>query len=174
MKYGFLMGAPRFNHPNRKSLFLTALVPLVLLLVAACDDSDSGFRDDPRSAAQTDSPTRDNAPEPETEEGKLPGRMHGDRPHGIWPQVWSQHASSIQSWEYKVNCGDASSHEQACFLSDLTSVVVTTPAGELIELEKDFNTNDFSGEVTRRWVLYGPEDGDLPLRGDYVFSYRRA
>jgi len=62
--------------------------------------------------------------------------MHGDRTHGIWPQVWSQHAPSIQSWEYKVNCGDASSHEQACFLSDLTSVVVTTPAGELIELEK--------------------------------------
>ena len=87
MKYGFLMGAPRFNHPNRKSLFLAALVPLVLFLVAECDDSDSGFRDDPRAVAQADGPTRDNAPEPETEEGKLPGRMHGDRTHGIWPQV---------------------------------------------------------------------------------------
>ena len=99
MKYGFLVGAPRFNHPNCKSLFLAALVPLVLFLVAECDDSDSGFRDDPRAAAQADGPTRDNAPEPETEEGKLPGRMHSDRTHGIWPQVWSQHAPSIQSWE---------------------------------------------------------------------------
>ena len=95
-------------------------------------------------------------------------------PTGYGPRSGRSTLRLSRAGEYKVNCGDASSHEQACFLSDLTSVVVTTPAGELIELEKDFNTNDFSGEVTRRWVLYGPEDGDLPLRGDYVFSYQRA
>lgn len=106
--------------------------------------------------------------------GQLPGRMHGERTHGIWPQVWSQHAPDVQSWEYKVNCGDAHSHTESCFLSDLTSVAVTTPSGEIIELEKDFNTNEFSGEVTRRWVLYGPEDGDLPQKGEYVFSYNRG
>ena len=56
----------------------------------------------------------------------------------------------------------------------MTSVAVTTPSGGVIELEKDFNTNEFSGEITRRWVLYGPADGDLPAKGDYVFSYSQG
>ena len=152
----------------------------LLLMTAACSD-DEGFRNDPRDSGRGGGNSQhEGAPEPvptedfEPEPGQLPGRTHGDRTHGIWPQVWSQHAPTIQSWEYKVNCGQAESHTESCFLSDLTSVRVTTPSGELIELEKDFNTNDFSGEVTRRWVLYGPEDGDLPARGDYVFSYSRG
>ncbi|MCI0809028.1 MAG: hypothetical protein J4N63_07730 [Chloroflexi bacterium] len=184
----------RIGCANWGSPFLIALVPLFVLLIVACDDRDGGFKEDPRVADQAAGPAPDDGgfredpriadqaagpapdiePTPEIQEGRLPGRTHGDRAHGIWPQVWSQHAPSVQSWEYKVNCGDASTHEEACFLSDLTSVVVITPAGELIELEKDFNTNDFSGEVTRRWVLYGPDDGNLPARGDYVFSYWRA
>lgn len=163
------------------SCLATRLLPLVvvvvgLLAVTGCDDSDGGgFNDDPRGGVQpiafdgqagsTDEPSGDD---------QLPGRTHGDRTHGIWPQVWSQHAPGVQSWEYKVNCGEASSHTDPCFLSDLTTVVVTTPSGELISLEKDFNTNEFSGEITRRWVLYGPEDGHLPERGDYVFSYNRG
>lgn len=53
-------------------------------------------------------------------------------------------------------------------------MLVTTPSGELIELEKDFNTNEFSGEITRRWVLYGPKDGHLPEQGDYVYRYSRG
>lgn len=178
VKYGFGMGSFRFNRTNWKYLFLVALAPLLLLAVMGCGDGDEGFRGDPRTANQAAGPGAGSGPGPgpetETEEGKLPGRDHGDRTHGIWPQVWSQNAPSVQSWEYKVNCGDAPSHEQPCFLSDLTSVAVTTPAGLLIELEKDFNTNEFSGEVTRRWVLYGPEDGKLPEQGDYVFSYRRG
>ena len=109
-----------------------------------------------------------------TEQVVVPDRRHGNRTHQIWPEVWSQHGPGVQSWEYKVNCNDASGSGMDCFLSDLTSVVVTTPAGERIELEKDFNINDFSGEVTRRWVRYGPKDGSLPEPGDYTFSYWRA
>ena len=164
---------------NRKNLIVFTLVVLALGF-AACSDDD-GFRDDPRSSDATGNSVQKDGPpganpsdDFEPEPGQLPGRMHGNRTHGIWPQVWSQHAPSIQSWEYKVNCSPAASHAEHCFLSDLTSVKVTTPSGELIELEKDFNTNGFSGEVTRRWVLYGPKSGDLPEKGDYVFSYSRG
>lgn len=168
---------------NRIVLIVFAML-VVAMIFAACSD-DEGFRADPRDSdrgsehgEQTDRdggasvsiPNDDSEPEP----GRLPGRQQGQQEHGIWPQVWSRHAPDVQSWEYKVNCGDADSHTEPCFLSGLTSVRVTTPAGDLIELEKDFNTNEFSGEVTRRWVLYGPEDGDLPVQGDYVFSYSRG
>ncbi|MCI0851721.1 MAG: hypothetical protein J4O01_06655, partial [Chloroflexi bacterium] len=114
----------RIGCANWGSPFLIALVPLFVLLIVACDDRDGGFKEDPRIANQAASPAPDIEPTPEIQEGRLPGRTHGDRAHGIWPQVWSQHAPSVQSWEYKVNCGDASTHEEACFLSDLTSVVV--------------------------------------------------
>jgi hypothetical protein len=83
----------------------------------------------------------------------------------IYPQVWSQHQDGgaepdIRSWEYKVNCANgATSHTDFCFLSDLSSVTVTDPNNNVIALDKDFNTNLFSGEVTRRWVKYGPSNG---------------
>ena len=109
-----------------------------------------------------------------TEQVVVPDRRHGSRTHQIWPEVWSQHGPGVQSWEYKVNCNEDSGAGMECFLSDLTSVVVTTPAGERIELEQDFNINDFSGEVTRRWVRYGPKGGSLPEPGDYTFSYWRG
>ena len=109
-----------------------------------------------------------------TEQVVAPDRRHGSRTHQIWPEVWSQHGPGVQSWEYKVNCNEDSGSGMECFLSDLTSVVVTTPAGERIELEKDFNINNFSGEVTRRWVRYGPKDSSLPEPGEYTFSYWRG
>jgi hypothetical protein len=87
--------------------------------------------------------------------------------YDIWPEVYSQNGPNISSWEYKVNCGSDSD----CFLSDLTAVNVTTPANEVISLDRDFNTNPYSGEVTRRWVKYGPDDGQFPLAGDYSFEY---
>lgn len=168
----------------RNRFLLIAAACVALFVMAACDDGDEGFRDDPRDSnlggpgpqdeSQSDPANPGQGNDIEPEPGQLPGRMHGDRTHGIWPQVWSQHAPDVQSWEYKVNCGEASTHIDPCFLTDLTSVRVTTPSGEQIELDKDFNTNDFSGEVTRRWVLYGPEDGRLPEQGDYVFSYSRG
>jgi|GEM_PF-635902 len=118
-------------------------------------------------------PTTTEAPTT-TDQAVLPDRGHGDRTHQIWPEVWSQHGPGVQSWEYKVNCNEGSGSGMECFLSDLTSVAVTTPTGEKIELEKDFNINDFSGEVTRRWVRYGPKSGSLPEPGDYTFSYWRG
>ena len=48
---------------------------------------------------------------------------------------------------------------------------VTTPANEVISLDRDLSTNTFSGEVTRRWVKYGPSDGQFPWTGDYSFEY---
>jgi hypothetical protein len=101
-------------------------------------------------------------------------RMEGDRLYGIWPQVWSQHAPEVASWEYKVNCDSSPSHTDPCFLSDLTSVNVEAPDGSVTELEFDFNTNQYSGEVTRRWVKYGPSDGSLPSKGDFIFRYWRG
>jgi hypothetical protein len=191
MEYGFGMNSARLGWPNLKLFALSAVLPLVPLIVVGCGDGDEGFKEDPRAAHQPGGNERPPDPsedftadaraglqpiesDTDAEPAVLPGRMHGDRTYGIWPQVWSQHAPSVQSWEYKVNCGDASSHTEPCFLSDLTSVMVTTPTGDLIALEKDFNTSEFSGDITRRWVLYGPDDGDLPERGDYVFSYSRG
>jgi len=184
MEYCSGMGLLRVNRSSRISLVLAGIVALLLLILVACEDDDDGFRADPRSENQSSNqpddqqndPSQNNgpAPEPELKEGELPGRMHGDRTHGIWPQVWSQHSPAVKSWEYKVNCGEASSHTDPCFFSDLSSVRVTTPSGDRIELEKDFNANEFSGEITRRWVIYGPQDGDLPDQGDYVFSYNRG
>jgi hypothetical protein len=197
MQYGFGMTAT----VDRLKIGLFVLIAFTAIAMVACGDEEGDFKEDPRNGEQSggeqprsnpldegfDDPRVDvsqvdpsSAPTDPPEaapgsstDGMLPGRMHGDRTHGIWPQVWSQHAPAVQSWEYKVNCGEATSHTEPCFLSDLTSVAVTTPSGEIIELERDFSTNGFSGEITRRWVLYGPEDGDLPVRGDYVFSYSR-
>lgn len=158
---------------NIRFLDLSAVLLLAIFVFAACDDDD-GYRPDPRGdgggpAEHSDGPRPDD--ESSLADGELPGRQHGQRTHGIWPQVWSQHAPDVKSWEYKVNCGPADTHLESCFLSDLSSVAVTSPSGEIIEIEKDFNTNEFSGEVTRRWVRYGPPEGSLPEPGDYVFSY---
>ena len=194
MHYGVEMGLVRITGLKSRLLLLAVIALVSVFAVVACGEGDEGFRADPREGDnRSGGPGPEPAAKPADDDftddprvadqavpsdsspaiggDKLPGRMHGDRTHGIWPQVWSQHAPDVQSWEYKVNCGDAKSHTELCFLTDLTSVRVATPSGELIELEKDFNTNEFSGEITRRWVLYGPEDGDLPEQGDYVFSY---
>ena len=50
-------------------------------------------------------------------------------------------------------------------------MVVEAPDGRRFELEKDFNINSYSGEVTRRFVLYGPLNGGLPGPGEYRFLY---
>lgn len=168
------MGSKSKIQLTSKSYLLTAVGLLLLFAFVACDDGGKGFRKDPKTGISPENQQGSPEPEPELKESQLPDRMHGDRTYGIWPQGWSQHSPAVKSWEYKVNCGEASSHTDPCFLSDLSSVRVTTPAGELIELGKDFNTNEFSGEITRRWVLYGPEDGNLPDQGDYVFSYNRG
>ena len=60
---------------------------------------------------------------------------------------------------------------QECFLWTVTAVVVEGPAGRRYELEKDFNIQEYSGEITRRWVLYGPSGAGLPVAGDYTFLY---
>ena len=99
--------------------------------------------------------------------GKVDQRHKWSDRYDIWPEVYSQNGPDISSWEYKVNCGS----DNNCFLSDLTAVNVTTPANEVISLDRDFYTNTFSGEVTRRWVKYGPPDGDFPWTGDYLFEY---
>jgi hypothetical protein len=157
-------------HRSLKNLAMLALFAAVVLTPIACGDS-KGNSIGNFTADEGGQQSRDEQSVPQ----RVPdSRMEGDRLHGIWPQVWSQHAPSVASWEYKVNCKQARSHTESCFLSDLTSVTVESPGGVLTELEKDFNTNEYSGEVTRRWVKYGPSDGELPIRGDYVFRYWRG
>lgn len=88
-------------------------------------------------------------------------------------EVWTKNGYDGVSYEYKVNCGPNYDKLETCFLWDLTQVVVTTPSGSQYTLKKDFNINSYSGEVTRRWVLYGPGGGGLPAAGKYTFTYYR-
>jgi len=92
----------------------------------------------------------------------------------VYEEVWSQTSPIGTSWEYKVNCSGDPPTLESCYLSDLDAVRVVTPEGALHQLEKDFNVNDYSGEVTRRWVLYGPQDGLPPVSGQYTFEYLKA
>lgn len=162
-------------------LSLVILVTALLFLLAACGDADGdrgNFQPDPgesngRGGPGSGGPGSPNFTPPSTPDP----RMEGDRLHSIWPQVWSQHAPGVKSWEYKVNCNGSSqveSHTVPCFLSDLTAVNVEAPDGSVTELDFDFNTNEYSGEITRRWVKYGPPEGSLPERGDYIFRYWRG
>ena len=89
----------------------------------------------------------------------------------MFPEVWSSNGPDGQTYEYKTNCFGTFDKLDACLLWDLTRVVVTTPTGELVPLNKDFNINAYSGEVTRRWVLYGPPKQGLPRPGEYRFTY---
>jgi hypothetical protein len=90
---------------------------------------------------------------------------------GLNPQVWSFNNPEGQSWEYKVNCDSNFSTLDTCFLWDMDQVNVTTPNGQKISLQKDFEFNSYSNETTRRWVLYGPDGGGLPISGTYIFNY---
>jgi hypothetical protein len=88
-----------------------------------------------------------------------------------FPEVWAMNAFDGQSYEFKTNCVGTFMALETCFLWDLTAVVVEAPGGQRYELNKDFNVQAFSGEVTRRWVLYGPSGAGLPAPGDYRFLY---
>lgn len=92
----------------------------------------------------------------------------------IFPEVWTKNGWDGASYEFKVNCGSKYEKLEECFLWDLTNVTVTTPEKITYELNKDFNINSYSGEVTRRWVLYGPGGGGLPKAGRYRFAYIRG
>ena len=89
----------------------------------------------------------------------------------VFPEVWAINAFDGQSYEFKTNCVGEFVELETCFLWDLSAVVVEDPAGRRHNLEKDFNIQAFSGEVTRRWVLYGPVGAGLPAAGDYGFLY---
>ena len=89
------------------------------------------------------------------------------------PEVWSQNSPAGESYEYKVNewqCSFIDSELETGFLSEIDAVRVITPDGEVFWLNRDFNINSYSGEVTRRFVLYGPEKAHLPVSGKYVLS----
>ena len=94
-----------------------------------------------------------------------------NNPHDIYPQVWAQINPTGQSYEYKVNCSANYSKLESCFLWNIDQVIVTSPSGNKYYLNNDFNVNTYSGEVTRRWVLYGPNVAGLPENGQYTFTY---
>lgn len=91
----------------------------------------------------------------------------------IYPSVWSQNGFDGEGYEYVVICNNQ--HELAmletCFLWNLTAVRVERPDGRIFDLDKDFNIQSYSGEVTRRWVLYSPAGAGFPQSGDYTFRY---
>lgn len=163
---------------HSKSLFVQfVLLTSFLFIAVACGDAEGSFGEFAHEPGDPGSDTRQvsDPDRPDIGARSTPDpRSEGNRLHDIWPQVWSQHAPGIKSWEYKVNCGQANSHTDPCFLSDLTAVNVETPEGSVTVLDFDFNTNAYSGEVTRRWVKYGPPEGSLPEQGDYIFRYWRG
>ncbi len=89
----------------------------------------------------------------------------------VYPEVWSKNGYDGASYEFKSNCGPSYSTLEECFLWQMTRVDVVGPNGTTYQLNKDFNQNAYSGEITRRWVLYGPAGAGLPGVGTYVFSY---
>jgi hypothetical protein len=138
-----------------------SVVAVVLLgVVVACDGGG-----DPHPAG------RGNAAPPfqGTETAPTPTIERAD----AYPEVWTINEEGSESFEFKSNCFDGYDTLEECPLWEVTAAVVTAPGGREFALEKDFNVNEYSGEVTRRWVLYGPEHGGLPVAGEYTFSYRR-
>lgn len=91
-----------------------------------------------------------------------------------FPEVWSSNGYDGQSYEFKTNCFKAYDELEACPLSQMSRIVAISPAGTEYELEKDFNVNSYSGEVTRRWVIYGPPGEGLPAPGEYSFVYYKG
>lgn len=89
----------------------------------------------------------------------------------VFPEVWSSNGYNGQSYEYKTNCFGNYTKLEECFLWNLTKVDVTSPNGTQFQLNKDFNIQSYSGEITRRWVLYGSAGGGLPVEGQYTFNY---
>jgi len=93
----------------------------------------------------------------------------------VFPEVWSQYSPYGASYEFKVNDGQLNPNAglESGFLSTVDRVVVTDPKGVEFELNRDYNINAYSGEVTRRFVLYGPEEAELPETGSYRFDFFR-
>ena len=148
----------------------SALAPLLagvvaLAMVAAC--SGGGGTGNPGNSGNSSSSGSPTGPSP----------MPPSAPSGpfdrdpAFPQVWAQNAFDGPSYEFKSNCVGMFVALETCFLWDLTAVVVEAPGGQRYELDKVFNIQTFSGEVTRRWVLYGPAGAGLPTPGDYRFLY---
>lgn len=89
-------------------------------------------------------------------------------------QIWSQSAPGGPSYEFKVNCGIISDEIEVGFLWGVTRVVVTDPNKRKYDLAKDFMRNAYSGEVTRRWVLYGRPGEGLPVAGTYTYTFYKG
>ena len=99
--------------------------------------------------------------------------VYNDKAILIFPEVWSQYSPYGASYEFKVNDAqlDPNAELESGFLSTVDRVIVTDTRGIEFELDRDFNINEYSGEVTRRFVLYGPEEAELPETGKYRFDY---
>ena len=89
----------------------------------------------------------------------------------VFSEVWSQHSPYGKSYEFNINCVVEFKILEECFLWDIEKVIVNSPDGKEYLLNKDFNVNNYSGEITRRWVLYGPYNSSLPQTGKYNFKF---
>jgi hypothetical protein len=95
----------------------------------------------------------------------------------LYCQVWSENSPYGQRTEFKVNWDirndKVNNYEDLidCWLFEMDDVKVTAPDGSVHTLNKDFNINNYSGEVTQRWVLYGAAGLTLPPSGNYIFQF---
>ena len=117
-------------------LYSTVLLSVVVLLSMACDEGRSDS---------------DTSPQPEVVDPQRPPAQQE-----VSPEVWSSNGYDGQTYAFKMNCFGEFDVLEACLLFDVTRVTVVGPSGTEFELDKDFNINAYSGEVTRRLVLYGP------------------
>jgi len=100
--------------------------------------------------------------------GKLGSLIKGNE---LYCEVWSQNGPDGASFEFKVNDFTEYDDLKQGYLWECEEVIVETPEGKNYSLNKDYNINIYSGEVTRRWVLYGPANAGLPSSGTYKFYF---
>ncbi len=93
---------------------------------------------------------------------------------GVAPQILTQNEARGASYVVKTFCYGDYSELYTCFLNDIDRVIVTGPYGGMVELNKDFYKQEYSGEELRRFVLYGKPGWGYPDPGKYVFTYLKG
>jgi len=138
-----------------KKTFLIIAILFLILFLAACENKSKELAD----VEEKNLSKKQNQEYNKVDEVK------------VFPEVWSKNGYDGASYEFKTNCFGEYSKLEECFLWNISKVIVKSPDNKIFTLEKDFNINSYSGEITRRWVLYGPANGGLPINGKYKFDY---
>ncbi len=143
---------------NKRELFIAFLIVILLIGFIVIYFSKDKVKDEIRDYANISEKAENNL-------------LLVKKDYKIYSEVWSQNSPYGASYEYKVNCAGEYDKLETCFLYDLDEVIAIDPNSKYYNLKKDFNINSYSGEITRRWVLYGPSNGSLPKNGEYLFRF---